>query len=192
MKCAALILAAGASSRLGIPKQIVRMDGETLLDRAVRIAQEADCNPIVVVLGAHEEQIRTECRLPGVKIVSNANWPEGMGASLARGIAELKDAPGVVVMTCDMPAVSADHLRLLGSSGSLACSYYGGRNGVPAFFPSTSFPELMRLGGDAGAKALLHNAQRVPLLGGEWDIDTPEDLALDFGTRSTSQSREQL
>jgi CTP:molybdopterin cytidylyltransferase MocA len=81
-------------------------------------------------------------------------------------------------MTCDMPAVSPDHLRLLTRSGSLTGSYYGGRTGVPAFFPSELFPELLRLTGDSGAKSLLDAAQRVPLAGGELDVDTLDDLAL--------------
>lgn len=178
MKWGALILAAGSSSRLGVPKQLLRLEGETLLDRSIRIASEAGCAPIVVVLGAYEEQIRKECQLKGTLTVSHSNWSEGMGTSLSRGISELPDLSGVVIMTCDMPAVSADHLRLLVHSGSLTCSYYDGRNGVPGFFPSRFFSALLNLKGDSGAKSLLETAERIPLPGGELDIDTPDDLAI--------------
>jgi molybdenum cofactor cytidylyltransferase len=177
MTCGALILAAGASTRLGLPKQLIYLAGESLLERSVRVSREAGCAPIVVVLGAFEELIRSQCNLQDVSIVSNPDWAEGMGTTLSRGIQAFDDVDGVIVMTCDMPAVTPDHLRALFGSGMLMGSAYAGRNGVPAYFPKELFPALLKIKGDAGARDLLRPAESVELLGGELDIDTREDLA---------------
>lgn len=177
MTCGALILAAGASSRLGHPKQLVRLGNETLLDRSVRIAREAGCIPVVVVLGAAEDQIRDQCTLQDVLIVSHQNWAQGMGTTISRGVRAFEDVQGVLVMTCDMPAVTADHLRILVASEQVAASAYGGRKGVPAYFPRDRFAELLELRGDVGARELLKFAHGVELPGGELDVDTSDDLA---------------
>ena len=178
MRSGALILAAGASTRLGHPKQLVRLGGETFLDRSVRIAKEADCAPVVIVLGSSEEQIRNECRLEDAMIVSNADWAEGMGTTLSCGVQAFEDVEGILVMTCDMPAVTADHLCALMALEQLAASSYGGRKGVPAYFPRDQFPQLLELKGDVGARELLRFAAEVELVGGEFDVDTSEDLAI--------------
>jgi CTP:molybdopterin cytidylyltransferase MocA len=177
MKSGALILAAGASKRLGVPKQLVCLGNETLLDRSVRIAGEAGCAPVVVVLGAFEELIRQQCRLKDALILSNPDWKEGMGTSLSLGIRAFADVAGVVVMTCDMPAVTAGHLRALATSDAATASSYAGRKGVPAYFLPDSFPELRKLQGDAGARELLRTANAIELTGGELDIDTNGDLS---------------
>ena len=177
MNCGALILAAGASRRLGTPKQTVLIDSETLLDRAIRIAAEAGCSPIVVILGAHEDVIRSRCNLQAAHLISNPQWSEGIGTSLAKGASEFHDVDGIVVMTCDMPVVSADHLRELISSGvEAAASDYAGQRGPPAYFHKDLLHDLRKLRGDTGAKKLLISARRVELLDGDLDIDTPEDL----------------
>jgi molybdenum cofactor cytidylyltransferase len=177
MTCGALILAAGASSRLGHPKQLVRLGNETLLDRSVRIAREAGCIPVVVVLGAAEDQIRDQCKLQDVLIVSHPDWAQGMGTTLSRGVQAFEDVQGILVMTCDMPAVTADHLCTLMASEQVAASSYGGRKGVPAYFPRNQFPQLLELKGDVGARELLRFAQEVQLPCGELDVDTSDDLA---------------
>jgi molybdenum cofactor cytidylyltransferase len=178
MTSAALILAAGASTRLGQPKQLLRIDDETLLDRSVRIAREAECSPIVVVLGAFEENIRRDCKLQDAIVITHANWAEGMSSSLARGMESLQDSSGVTIMTCDMLAITAKHLRALRTAGEVTASSYAGRNGVPAYFPQALFPELLKLYGDMGARELLRSAKSVELAGGELDIDTADDLLL--------------
>jgi molybdenum cofactor cytidylyltransferase len=176
MTPAAVILAAGASTRLGTPKQLVKIDGETLLDRAVRTAREAGCSPIVVVLGASAHQIEESCHLDETVLLVNDLWNEGMGSSLRLGITAIRDLEAAVVLTCDQPAVTPFHLRALMASGSLTASRYAGRAGVPAFFPATHFPALMALQGDAGARTLLQSAPTVDLPGGDLDVDTPGDL----------------
>jgi molybdenum cofactor cytidylyltransferase len=179
MSYGAVILAAGASSRLGIPKQLVRWKKETLLARSIRIAAEAGCHPVVVVLGACEAQIRSQCDLSRVIAVSNPRWTDGMGRSLSVGIAALSEhatVGGAMVMTCDMPAVSAGHLLRLAASGKAMASHYADRTGVPAYFPREDWPALQALRGPHGARDLLTSAAAIVLPGGDLDVDTPEDL----------------
>jgi molybdenum cofactor cytidylyltransferase len=175
---AAVVLAAGDSTRLGEPKQLVMLGGETLLERAVRVAREAGFVPVVVVLGAVVEQIRQRCELRGAAVVENDAWKEGMASSIRAGLSAVPAAiEGVVLMTCDQPAVTVEHLRALTASGGVAASAYAGRRGVPAYFPAASFPALVELRGDAGARELLRSAVTVELVGGELDVDTASDLA---------------
>jgi molybdenum cofactor cytidylyltransferase len=172
----AIVLAAGASKRLGHPKQLVEIGGETLLECAVRTAQVAGCAPVVVVLGSCAEQILKRCNLSDAIAVVNLAWEEGMASSIRAGMAAASGAEGVVLMTCDQPAVTAAHLRALMATRSLAASAYAGRRGVPAYFPAALFAKLLALSGDAGARDLLREAAAVDLRGGELDVDTVADL----------------
>jgi molybdenum cofactor cytidylyltransferase len=176
MRIAAVVLAAGASRRLGSPKQLAMLGAETLLERAVRVAGEAGCSPVIVVLGAEAELVLQG--LPEVAVpVRNEQWMEGMGASIRAGVEACEGvAEGVVVMTCDQPAVTVGHLRLLMDGGEIRASRYAGRNGVPGFFPKKHFGELMSLKGDRGARELLASAETVELEYGELDVDTVADL----------------
>ncbi len=174
---AAVVLAAGASTRLGEPKQLVKLGGETLLERAVRTAREAGCSPVVAVLGAAAELIAEQCDLSDAVVVVNELWDEGMGSSLRVGLGAVGGAEGVVLMTCDQPAVTAAHLRALMDSGGVTASAYAGRRGVPAYFPASAFAGLLELKGDRGARDLLRMAAAIELVDGEVDVDTAEDLA---------------
>jgi molybdenum cofactor cytidylyltransferase len=174
---AAVVLAGGASTRLGEPKQLVVLGGETLLERAVRVAREAGCSPVVVVLGASAGEVRAACGLGDAVVVVNEQWAEGMGGSIRAGVRALPEVDGCVVMTCDMPAVTTVHLRALMDSGEMTASSYTGRRGVPAYFPAGTFISLMQLEGDVGARELLRSARCVELAGGELDLDTADDVA---------------
>jgi CTP:molybdopterin cytidylyltransferase MocA len=177
---AAVVLAAGASKRLGSPKQLEMLGQEMLLERAVRTAREAGCSPVIVVLGADAETVRTRSSLGDAVVVVNGGWEEGMASSIRLGMqtCELmaKDAEGVVVMTCDQPAVTVDHLKLLMSGPGVKASRYAERNGVPAYFPAQYFEELTALKGDVGARELLASADASELPYGELDVDTVKDL----------------
>ena len=178
-KTAAIILAAGASTRLGEPKQLFFLGGERLLERAVRVARDAGCAP-VVVLGANADEVLAGCELGSAHVVRNAAWADGMASSLRLGIeAVAGEVDAAIVMTCDQPAVTPDHLRrlMVRCGDRPVASSYAGRRGVPACFPGSGFLELLRLRGDAGARQLLETAETVELMGGELDIDTAEDLA---------------
>ena len=159
---------------------MVRLDGETLLDRALRVASEAGCAPVVVVLGAHARRIEAACDLKIAWVVVHAGWAEGMGSSVRAGmelVQQFSEVRGVVVLTCDMPGVTAGHLRALAEEPEeVRASEYAGRRGVPAYFPRLRFAQLLQLGGDAGARELLRSARVVELAGGEMDVDTVADL----------------
>jgi molybdenum cofactor cytidylyltransferase len=177
---AAVILAAGASTRLGEPKQLVTLRSETLLERAVRTARDAGCTPIIVILGASAAQIKARCVLSSALVIVNDAWPEGMATSIRLAIEILAtcdpDANGVVLMTCDQPAVTPEHLRSLMESVELHASSYAGRRGVPAYFPADLFVKLKSLDGDAGARDILQAAPAIALPHGDLDVDTAEDL----------------
>lgn len=181
MRVAGVVLAAGASTRLGEPKQLVRLGGETLLERSVRVAREAGCEPVVVVLGASYLDVLANTVLGDAVPVINDMWAEGMANSIRLGVRSLqfvaKTAKGAVLMACDQPAVTAAHLGALMASGERTASSYAGRRGVPAYFPAKAFPSLMELRGDAGARELLRGADAIDLADGELDVDTAEDLA---------------
>jgi molybdenum cofactor cytidylyltransferase len=184
---AAVILAAGASRRLGRPKQLLEYQGETLVARAVRIAGEAGLNPAIVVLGAHREAVLAALANMSAISVDNSEWQEGIASSMRAGLKALEerspDAAGVLIMPCDQPRLNSEHLlRLLSSFAveTISASTYAGVRGVPAVFPRSAFPELMNLSGDTGARKLLVNPPcpviEVPFEGGDVDIDTPEDI----------------
>jgi len=188
----AILLAAGASTRLGQPKQLLRLSafgGETLLDHTIGLAQAAGATPLFVVLGAHAEEIQRQSQLSHCTVLRNEAWSEGMASSVRTGIAavieQAPDASGAMLLVCDQPALSAEHLHQLlalhrNDPGSIAASRYADRTGVPAVFPRALFPALLELKGDQGARAILQQSGRAlhPLEFpyGEWDIDSPEDL----------------
>lgn len=177
----AVILAAGASRRFGEAKQLALLAGETLLARAVRMAGEAGCKPVVVVLGAGAAEIGAECGLRRAVIVVNEGWAEGMASSIRAGVGCLVDkVDGVILMTCDQPGVDAGHLRRLMArdAAERTASSYAERRGVPAYFPAGDFSRLLTLKGDEGARELLAEAASIELPGGELDVDTLELLAL--------------
>jgi CTP:molybdopterin cytidylyltransferase MocA len=103
-----------------------------------------------------------------------------MASSIRLGVKTLRsvarDAEGVVLMTCDQPAVTVKHLRQLTPRAEVTASRYAGRNGVPAFFPKEHFDQLMELKGDTGARELLAEARYEELENGELDVDTVKDL----------------
>lgn len=184
-RVAALVLAAGASERLGQPKQLVHYQRERLMDRAIRIAHEAGASPVFVVLGSgYEELLEVLLNNPyEPRILINKAWKRGMSTSIALGAAaaERVDAEDLLVLTCDQVTVTAEHLRLLmGASHRehVVASHYYERRGIPALFPEFSFHALQELSGDTGARELLQDdaVLTVPLHGGEFDVDTPEDL----------------
>jgi len=178
-KIAAVVLAAGASRRLGRPKQEVVLGGETLVERAVRVAVEAGLSPVLVVIRAGGDSGRSLQRL-GALVVWNDRADEGMAASIRLGVeaARALEVTGAVVMTCDQVAVTAEHLlALCAEPERVTASEYSGRKGVPAYFPAASFAELLQLEGDAGARQLLRASATVRNEAVALDVDTEEDVA---------------
>jgi CTP:molybdopterin cytidylyltransferase MocA len=186
-----IILAAGASVRLGTPKQLLRVQGRTLLARTVALAESIARARVVVVAGAESLRIRSHLRrnAPHVRVTYNRRWKAGMGNSLAAGVRALpNDAGAILVMLCDQPNIDIRCLaRLLDRArarrSAVVASRYRGRYGVPAILPRPLFPALRRLTGDRGARDLLNGAGgRIDVVGVDMpeaavDIDTPGDLA---------------
>jgi len=187
---AAIVLAAGASRRLGQPKQLLIHGGETLLERVDRIAGAAGAAPVIAVLGANFETICASVNLKNSVLSMNDRWERGIATSIHSGLKTLAaispDAQGVLILSCDQPRLNADHLRTLietfiaQSEPAIVASTYADVIGVPAVFPQMAFPHLLALHGDKGARALLVEPPcpliAVPFPGGEIDIDRPEDL----------------
>jgi molybdenum cofactor cytidylyltransferase len=191
MPVAAIILAAGESRRLGQPKQLLVYCGETLLARAVRLANEAGASAVLVVLGANFETIRYAIRSSNSIPVHNDRWRQGIASSIEAGMRALSvcapEADGVLLMGCDQPRLTADHLGALiaafegQAAAVIAASSYAGVQAVPAVFPRAAFAELAALRGDRGARSVIESAPcpvvGMEFSGGEVDIDLPEDLA---------------
>lgn len=196
-RCAAVVLAAGASTRLGQAKQLIEKSGESLLRRTTRLALEAGCAPVVVVLGFEAERMRAELRDLPVSIAVNSEWPAGMGTSVRCGVAaalangsSTARAPGsVLLLVCDQPRLSVKHLLGLlarhgatpnGGKAAITASVYAGRPGVPAVFAAELVPELLQCAGDQGARAVIRQdptrVQMVDWPEGAMDVDRPEDL----------------
>jgi molybdenum cofactor cytidylyltransferase len=190
LRFGAVILAAGASTRMGTPKQLLELEGKPLVVRAVEAALASPAWPVVVVLGAHEEQIRPGlARLP-VLIAENAAWSEGMASSIRTGVMTLgqfsRAIDAVVIALCDQPAFSAAVIAQLVAAQrttgrSIVAAHYHGRNGAPALFMREHFPALTALTGEEGARALLNGdpsqIATVDLPALALDLDTPGDFA---------------
>ena len=182
------MLAAGGSSRLGTPKQLLRHRGRTLVSNAVRAAEDVTPGRVVVVIGAEAPRVRLLIRRyhPHTHTVDNARWADGMAGSLQRGLAVLPAPAGAaLLLLCDQPAVDASSLRRLVRAwnrrpGSAAAAAYAGVVGVPAILPRTLWKNARHLTGDAGARSLLRMdgkaVSHVEMPEAAWDIDTPEDL----------------
>ena len=114
MTIPAIILAAGSSRRLGQPKQLVGIDGEALLQRALRLAKEAGAAPVLAVLGANFAPICAAISFEGAIPVLNNQWELGVSSSIHAGLNEVdaraSEASGVLVMACDQPRLSTKHL----------------------------------------------------------------------------------
>jgi CTP:molybdopterin cytidylyltransferase MocA len=163
---------------LGRPKQTVVVAGETLVERAVRTAQAAGFAPVIAVVRA-EGDFGHALQQMGCLVVVNDEADEGIAASIRRGVhvAGMLMASGVVVMTCDQVAVTAEHLRALCAMPDAACgSGYAGKVGIPAYFPAAAFGALMALRGDVGARELLRSARAVGTEALGFDVDTEEDV----------------
>jgi molybdenum cofactor cytidylyltransferase len=186
----AVILAAGASSRMGAPKQLLEYGGLTLVRRAALAAQEAGCSPVVVVTGAHAEQLEKELRGLNLREANNPEWESGMDSSIRAGIQAVVKAndkvTALVLMLCDQPFVTSDVLSGLITAhreggGEIVASSYGGTIGVPALFGKAFFAELVRLESGAGAKQVIQRhltqVHLLPFPQGEIDLDTPADFA---------------
>lgn len=187
ISCAIVLLAAGGSTRMGRPKQLLPIGNRLLLRQVVEVAVASNVAPVIVVLGAHAAEIRSSLDGLPIHVVVNEGWEEGMGSSVRVGMQSLTAfAPGtknVIIALGDMPNFSADHIaklldarRLTGRS--IVASQYGGKLMPPALFADVHFPVLLASQGEAGARALLQShPDEVAAVPTEelFDLDTQTD-----------------
>lgn len=182
----AVVLAAGASSRFGSPKQLVRIHGQPLLHHALAAARELLGPAVTVVLGAHAAELCNSLSFGSSAVLVNRAWEEGIGSSIRAGITALPGAcDGVMMLLADQPLVSAVGLERLRTvwhrqPRSIVASSYAEIVGVPAIFPRWCFMDLLSLRGDQGARVLMRrhadHVIRVAHPEAAVDIDRPEDL----------------
>ena len=183
-----LVLAAGSSSRLGRPKQLLPFRGTTLLGHTVSAAVSTGYTTLVVA-GSGEEDVTLALAGIGCEVISNPGWEEGIASSIRTGISYILhryEMPvEVMLMVCDQPFVEKSHLLSLlekkqNSGKKIIASSYNGTLGTPVLFDAVLFPELLQLTGNEGAKKIImKEPQRVASVAfplGGIDIDTQEDL----------------
>ena len=174
----ALILAAGESSRLGRPKQLIQFRGKSLIRRIVDAADEAGCAPIAVVIGSDGKKMAPELERTRAAI----------GTSIRAGMQNLvecgRDLDAVILLVCDQPLVEKELIEQLiacyGEAGkTIIASSYSGTLGVPAFFDRSHFEELLTLADDSGGKSIIisrrESVVEFPFPPGNLDIDTLAD-----------------
>lgn len=179
MTVAGLVLAAGAGTRFGQPKAPVVIDGERLVDRAVRVLSEGGCDPVYVVLGAWVGEV------DGADVIVNDDWPEGMGSSLRTGLQALSEqttADAVVVTLVDLPGLSPEAIRRIAAADAdLVAACYAGERGHPVKMARRHWAEAIAVAqGDEGARRLLRGRDDVVLvevgdIAEGYDVDVPAE-----------------
>lgn len=182
-----MLLAAGGSSRLGRPKQLLKFEGETLLRRAARSLADSVYFPVVVVLGAEHDSALGEINGLAVYNLINESWADGMSSSIRRGLERLLEIEpnldGVLITLCDQPKISTEMFnrfadKFAETNAAVIAASYDSILGVPALFSSSRFGELLNLSGDKGARQLIRDRKDViglDLPEGAIDIDTKVD-----------------
>jgi len=188
---AIIILAAGTSSRLGSPKQLLSYKGKNLLRHTVDEALETGCQSVFVILGANRDLLRNELKDKPVSIIENKGWQEGMASSIRSGVESITNTilrpDSIIFMVCDQPFVSSSLLLDLVNKKNetgmpIVASCYDDTRGTPALFHKSFYPALMKLTGDKGARKLIaENPDKVAIVAfpkGVTDIDTKADYEL--------------
>jgi len=183
-----IILAAGASRRMGSPKQLLKIDNQTLIERAIAITQAVDNQETIVVLGANAESIAPFISSQSsIDYIINENWEQGMGTTLKVGLAFLLtkkiDLSAVIVMVCDQPYLSTKILQELidkyqETKADIVATTYNNLKGVPALFSNALFDSLIGLDKDEGARKIIKRYEgKIEVINfpkGIYDLDTPQ------------------
>jgi CTP:molybdopterin cytidylyltransferase MocA len=146
-RTAAILLAGGESSRMGRPKPLLVWGNETLIEYQVRQLRDAGCDPVIVVLGAHEEAVRPLVHQAGARAVINELYAEGRASSVRVGAGALsEDAAAALILNVDQPRPSSVHRHLIdehtAAGAAIATAVHQGKRGHPVIFAATLFPEL--------------------------------------------------
>jgi len=184
----AAILAAGAGTRFGSPKQLVRIGGEPVLHQAVANASRVTGQSVTVVVGAHAAEVSAALRQRTVSIALNREWQEGISSSIRTAVHSAPPASSaLLLMLADQVAITADDLKRLYVAWRrhpilISAALYGGAPGLPAIFPRWAYTDLLALRGDRDPRLVLRRnidrVVRVPMPNAGIDLDTPEDLLL--------------
>ena len=187
IKIAGIILAAGSSSRMGKPKQLLPFGKTTLLGQVIHNARQSILYEIIVVLGHGADKIQQRLDLSGTRTILNPAYPTGQSASLKAGLEAVSDpCQGIIFLLGDQPLVRADiinHLvfRFADFPDKIIIPCFEGQRGNPVILPRSLFPHISSLSGDKGARALFdrfkHLILRVPVADPAilMDVDTPAD-----------------
>ena len=184
---AVIVLAAGKSSRMKTPKQLVKIGNNFLLEFVLSKAKAINKNHVYCVLGANDTLIRREISSSNVHFVYNAAFNEGLSSSIISGVSEIEmhpDYKAVLILLGDQPAIDKEYLDAMialfsEDNSKIIASNYKGKLGVPAIFPKSYFSKLKNMSGDFGAKEMLHTSKDVIALNRPTnfiDIDTEKDL----------------
>lgn len=183
------ILAAGSSSRMGQPKQLLKWGNETLISNAIKNALSTKAQDVILILGANYDNIYQEAQNNFISIIKNDNWQDGLASSIAKAAQYSMESgqqiDGLLITLADQPLITSEYLQNMinnfesGANQIIATSYEANKKGVPALFDKDYFSELAALTGDDGAKRLLKKyISNVSVTGSEvinLDIDTEAD-----------------
>lgn len=174
-----VILAAGGSTRLGQPKQLLRRDGETLVARTVRLAEATRPTRLMMVVGAHADAVMGAVHEPHLEALINPQWQEGLASSLRYAACALaKESAPTLILGCDQVALELEHLlRLVDGYAATGCAVTRLQEvrGVPAMVSADLLARALELSGDVGLRGVLR------LQANAFELDAPE-LALDVDT----------
>ena len=187
MVIAGIILAAGRSSRLGRPKQLLPLAGRPLLSHTLAHAAASQLDDVILVLGHDAEAIAAAVGEHGQRTVINPDYAAGQSTSVRAGLAALASkTEAVLFLLGDQPAVTAEIIDTIvaayrGTPAPILVPVYGSERGNPVLFDRALFPELATVGGDEGARAIVRahaaDIRLVPVPGDQSprDVDTEED-----------------
>ncbi|BBB48532.1 nucleotidyltransferase family protein [Pelolinea submarina] len=189
-KIAGLIMAAGGSSRLDSPKQLLKWGDQLLINHVLDVIMKAGIDPIYLVLGSHAEEIRKVLPSSGINILTNPDWREGMSTSIKCGLNALgEDVEGTFIFLSDQPFVFPELIRAItvkftDTGAQISAPRVNGRQCNPVLFRRSFFPDLMTISGDRGAKNLISQHEVAWV---DWpderlllDIDSAEDYRRAF------------
>ena len=185
---AAVVLAAGSSSRMGKPKQTLQLEDGPMLEMVLQTLRQTKVGRVVVVLGAHSSVVRGWVKFGKEKVVVNPRFKEGMSGSIRLGLAEAEEADAAMIVLGDQPFVSPGTIdriidAYVSSRSPVVVPVYHGRRGNPVLFDRSLFPQIRRIRGDVGAKSVVSGNEDKLLQvdvndeGILVDIDTPSDYS---------------
>lgn len=194
-RVAAIVLAAGGSTRMGQPKQLLPIGGQPMVRRVTEAVCAAGLAQVLVVVGAHAEAVAEALTGLPVDIVVNEAWAGGMSSSIRAGIGALRpDIQAVLMILADQPALKTDLVRALtchyeATGAPIVVPHFQGRRGNPVLFDRTLFPQLVAVEGDQGGREIISRHRneveclQVDDVAVILDVDTRQDYDKAQGPR---------